>query len=66
MIIIFPTIKYGSTFYNTFTMGVWSNYHGYFFLCATTFPVTGASCHTPFNCMKNDIQTRLNKNISFL
>ena len=30
----------------------------------TTFPVTGASCHTTFNCMKSDIQTQLNKNIS--
>ena len=28
------------------------------------FPVTGASCHTTFNCMKSDIQTQLNKNIS--
>ena len=33
MIIIIPTIKYGSTYYNTFTMGVCSNYHGYFFQC---------------------------------
>ena len=33
MIIITPTIKYGSTYYNTFTMGVCSNYHGYFFQC---------------------------------
>ena len=32
----------------------------------TTFPVTGASCHTTFNCMKNDIQTQLNKIISLL
>ena len=32
MIIIIPTIKYGSTSYNTFTMGVCSNYHGHFFL----------------------------------
>ena len=31
MIIIIPTIKYASTYYNTFTMGVCSNYHGYFF-----------------------------------
>ena len=32
MIIIISTIKYGSTYYhNTFTMGVCSNYHGYFF-----------------------------------
>ena len=28
------TIKYGSTYYNTFTMGVCSNYHGYFFQCS--------------------------------
>ena len=33
MIIIIPTIKYGSIYYNTFTMGVCSNYHGYFFQC---------------------------------
>ena len=33
MIIIIATIKYGSTYYNTFTMGVCSNYHGYFFQC---------------------------------
>ena len=33
MIIIIPTIKYGSTYYNTFTMGVCSNFHGYFFQC---------------------------------
>ena len=31
MIIIIPTIKYGSTYYNTFKMGVCSNNHGYFF-----------------------------------
>ena len=31
MIIIIPTIKYGSTYYNILTMGVCSNYHGYFF-----------------------------------
>ena len=31
MIIIISTTKYGSTYYNTFTMGVCSNYHGYFF-----------------------------------
>ena len=30
MIIIIPTIKYGSTYYNSFTMGVCSNYHGFF------------------------------------
>ena len=34
MIIIIPTIKYGSTYCNTFTMGVCSNYRGYFFECA--------------------------------
>ena len=33
MIIIIPTIKYGSTYYNTFTMRVYSNYQGYFFQC---------------------------------
>ena len=33
MIIIIATIKYGSTYYNTFTTGVCSNYHGYFFQC---------------------------------
>ena len=33
MIIIILNIKYGSTYYNTFTMGVCSNYHGYFFQC---------------------------------
>ena len=32
MIIIIPTIQYGSTYYNTFTK-VCSNYHGYFFQC---------------------------------
>ena len=26
-------MKYGSTYYNTFTMGICSNYHGYFFQC---------------------------------
>ena len=31
MIIIIPTIKYSFTYYNTFTMGVCSNYHGFFF-----------------------------------
>ena len=31
MIIIIRTIKYGSTYYNTFKMGVCSNYHGFFF-----------------------------------
>ena len=30
----------------------------------TTFPVTGASCHTTFNCMKSDLKTQLNNNIS--
>ena len=29
-----------------------------------SFLVTGASCHTTFNCMKSDIQTQLNENIS--
>ena len=33
MIIIIPNIKYGSTYYDTFTMGVCSNYRGYFFEC---------------------------------
>ena len=33
MIIIIPTIKYGFTYYDTFTMGVFSNYHGYFYQC---------------------------------
>ena len=35
MIIIIPTIKYGSYYntYNTFTMVVCSNYHGYFSQC---------------------------------
>ena len=33
MIIIILNIKYGSTHYNTLTMGVRSNYHGYFFQC---------------------------------
>ena len=32
MNIIIPTMKYGSTYYNTFTMGVCSHYHVYFFL----------------------------------
>ena len=31
MIIIITTKKYGSTYYNTFTMGVCSNHHGFFF-----------------------------------
>ena len=31
MIMIIPTTKYGSTYYNTFTMGVFSNYHDFFF-----------------------------------
>ena len=26
-----------------------------------TFPVTGTSCRTTFNCMKSEIQTQLNK-----
>ena len=34
MIIIIPNIKYGSTYYNTFTMGVCSIYHGFFFFNA--------------------------------
>ena len=33
MLIIIQTIKYSFTYYNTFTMGVCSNYHGYFFQC---------------------------------
>ena len=33
MIIIIPTIKYGFSYYNTFTMGGCSNYHGFFFQC---------------------------------
>ena len=33
IIIIIPTIKYGSPYYNTFTMAVSSYYHGNFFLC---------------------------------
>ena len=33
MIMIIPTMKYGSTYYKTFTMGVFYNYHGYFFQC---------------------------------
>ena len=33
MIVIITTIKYDSAYYNTFTMGVCSNYHGYFFQC---------------------------------
>ena len=33
MTIIIPTIKHGSAYYNTFTMGVCSNYHGYFLQC---------------------------------
>ena len=37
MIIIIPTIKYGSTHYDTFTMGVCSNYHGYFFQCISDY-----------------------------
>ena len=36
MIIIIANIKYGLTYYNTFTMGVCSNYHGYFFQCTET------------------------------
>ena len=32
----------------------------------TTFPVTGASCHTTFKCMKSCIQTQFNINISLL
>ena len=34
MIIIILTTKYGSTYYNTFTMGVCSNYYGFFFQCS--------------------------------
>ena len=30
----------------------------------TTYTVTGASCHNSFDCMKSNIQTQLNKNIS--
>ena len=37
MVFLIPTIKYGSTYYNTFTMGVSSNYHGYFFQCIFIF-----------------------------
>ena len=37
MIIIILTIKYGSTYYKAFTMGVRSNYHGYFFQCIFLF-----------------------------
>ena len=37
MVFLIPTIKYGSTYYNTFTMGVCSNYHGYFFQCIFNF-----------------------------
>ena len=33
MIIIIPIVKYGSTYYNTFTMRVCWNYQGYFFQC---------------------------------
>ena len=33
MVIIIATIKYGFTYYNTFTMGFCSNYHDYFFQC---------------------------------
>ena len=36
MIIIIPTIKYGFSYYNTFTIEVCnSNYHSYFFECTT-------------------------------
>ena len=31
MVIIIPTVKYGSPCYITFTMEVCSNYHGFFF-----------------------------------
>ena len=31
-----------------------------------TFPLTVASCHTTFNCLKSDNQTQLHKNISLL
>ena len=37
MIIIIPTIKYGSTYYNTFTMGVYSNYMIIFFIVLREF-----------------------------
>ena len=38
----------------------------FFSMGVTTFPVTGTSCHATFNCMKRDIQTEFNKNISLL
>ena len=37
MILINPTVKYGSTYYNTFTMRVCNNYYGYFFQCIVKF-----------------------------
>ena len=36
MIIIIPALKYNFTYYNTFTMGICNNYHGYFFQCNHT------------------------------
>ena len=29
------------------------------FIREGTFPLTGTSCHTTFNCMKSDMQTQL-------
>ena len=43
MIIIISTIKYGSTYYNTFTMGVSSNYHGYFFQWSVSIELIAGS-----------------------
>ena len=31
----------------------------------TTFPVTGASCHTTFNCMKSDIKLNWTKILAY-
>ena len=38
--VLIPTIKFGSTYYNTFTMGVCSNYHGYLFQCYYYYETT--------------------------
>ena len=44
MIIIIPTTKYDSTYYKIFTMGVCSNYHGFFF---SALKIKYLGCSTP-------------------
>ena len=59
MIIIIPTIKYGSTYYNTLTMRVCSKYHGYYFQCRNRFFYTFRRIHISEIILENSdkIQT---------